>query len=280
MRPSRFRLISVLAVLVAIFLALLMLGNTVRQMIYPAPSVRVPSPPPEPLVEVPLESADGTPLSAWWLPPPRPNAPSLLMLHGNGENLETMRRSGLFEELRGVGAGVLGLDYPGYGNSGGAPGEAANLAAAEAAWEWLRRQAPPGARVIVGWSLGAAVGVQLAASHADSVDGLVLMSAWDRLGEVAAIHFPRFLVSALLAERYDSAAAAERLRCPVLVVHGSRDSIVPMALGRALFAALPEPKRWVEVPRADHNDLLAHRQVWDALAEFLDQRSPAGSDGL
>jgi fermentation-respiration switch protein FrsA (DUF1100 family) len=46
-----------------------------------------------------------------------------------------------------------------------------------------------------------------------------------------------------------------RVACPVLVVHGSRDELIPVALGRALFDAAAEPKEWYEVEGAGHNDL-------------------------
>ena len=241
----------------------------VRQSLYPAPPWRVPSPPPAPLVEVPL-SADGRAVSAWWRPPARPGAAAVLMLHGNGENLETMRQAGTFGELGALGIGVLAVDYPGYGRSAGSPSERAIVAAAEAGWEWLLANHREGPRVAMGWSLGAAVAVQLAAGrHRESVDGLVLLSPWDTLQSVARMHFPGWLVGLALKERYDTAAAAERVACPSLGIHGGRDTIIPAELGRRVAAALPGPKRWVEVPHAGHNDLLADPAPWREIAAFL-----------
>jgi pimeloyl-ACP methyl ester carboxylesterase len=102
------------------------------------------------------------------------------------------------------------------------------------------------------------------------------MSAWTTLEDVAVVHFPRTLVRWALAERYESVTAADRLagrRLPALLVHGERDAIVPVELGRRLAAALEESDaaevRWVPVPGAGHNDLLAHREVWAELERFL-----------
>jgi hypothetical protein len=260
-----------------------MMDAFVRQSLYPAPPFRVPSPPPPPLVEVPLR-VDGRLVSAWWLPAARPPAhgaaAAALMLHGNGENLETMRQAGTFEALAALGVGVLAVDYPGYGRSEGTPSEAANVAAAEAAWEWLAANHRDGPRVAMGWSLGAAVAAQVAAGrHRDSVDGLVLLSPWDSLRSVAALHFPRWLVGLALAERYDTLAVAPRVGCPSLVVHGEADAIIPAELGRRVAAALPEPKRWLAVPGAGHNDLLAREEPWQAIAELVarlgEPRAPA-----
>jgi hypothetical protein len=261
----------------------LMMEAVARQMLYPVPPFRVPSPPPRPFVEVPL-AAEGRALSAWWLPPPEGQGsavaarggaplPVVLMLHGNGENLETMRQSGLFEDYRRAGAGVLALDYPGYGRSAGTPSEAANVAAAGAAFDWLRGQAGGRPVVVAGWSLGAAVAAQVAARRPDEVAAVMLLSPWDRLDEVARLHFPGWMVSAMLAERYDSAAVAPRIAAPALVVHGERDEIIPATLGRRLFDALPGPKRWVEVRGAGHNDLLGRPEAWQAIASFLEERA-------
>jgi pimeloyl-ACP methyl ester carboxylesterase len=220
-------------------------------------------------------------VSAWWQPPPHwsagaSGAPVVLMLHGNGENLETMRRSGLFTDFARLGAGVLAIDYPGYGRSGGVPSEASNVAAAEAAWQWLGEHAP-GPRVLAGWSLGAAVAAQVAARHREDTAALILMSGWDRLVEVASLHFPRWIVAAALPEHYDSAAAAAEVACPALVIHGEGDDLVPVARGRALFAALPQPKQWLEVRGAGHNDLLARPEVWQAIGDVLARvRLPGG----
>src|SRR4051794_35213668 len=109
--PVRLRAAVLPLLLVAIPGLLLMTGidTLVRQLIYPAPPVHVPSPPPAPLHELPL-TAGGERIGAWWQPPPSPGAPVMLMLHGNGENLETMRQSGLFADFARLGAGVLAID--------------------------------------------------------------------------------------------------------------------------------------------------------------------------
>jgi uncharacterized protein len=257
-----------------------MIGNMIRQMVYPAPPVRVPSPPPKPLEEVWITSGSDR-LAAWWLEPAEgsPGAPSLLMLHGNGENLETMRRAGLFEDFDRLGVGILALDYPGYGRSTGKASEAAIVDGAEAAWSWLEGRAVQGPRVLAGWSLGAAAAIQVAARQGAAVDGLVLLSPWDSLAAVARLHFPAVLVDGLLPERYASAEAAPQVATPALVIHGAEDRIIPARLGRLLYEALPEPRRWVEVPGAGHNDLLAQPRVWEEIERFLAALAAEGGGG-
>ena len=270
-----------LGVAVACILLYLMFEPMLRSMIYPAPPVPVPEPPPG-LTEVTLESADGTTLVAWAGPaePPAPDRPAVLLFHGNGENLATMHRSGLFAQLDELEVAYLAVDYPGYGRSGGEPGEESLVAGAEAALARLREMHPDRPLVVLGWSLGAAVAMQLAARDEGSdrpLAGLILLSPWSRLADTAAAHFPGPLVRPLLGGRYDSVAAAPATTAPALLVHGARDRIIPVEQGRELAEAMEaRPRgaaRWVEVPGAGHNDLLAHEEPWREMAAFLDRLS-------
>ena len=120
---------------------LLLTGCTVRQLTYPAPPIRVPATPPAPLEAVELATTDETLISVWHLPADHLPAtrPVALFFHGNGENLETMRQTGLFGELAGLDIGFAAVDYPGYGRSGGRPSEESLGLAADAAWPWARR---------------------------------------------------------------------------------------------------------------------------------------------
>lgn len=243
-------------------------------LLYPVPAVPVPSPPPPPLDEVGLEVEAVGRVVAWHRASlERPEAgvghepsPALLLLHGNGENLETMRRAGVLEAFADLGCPYLALDYPGYGRSAGSPSEAHLAAAGRAAAAWMRSRYPQRRLVAVGWSLGAAVALPLAAGS--EVDAVMAMSPWTRLEAIGRDHFPGWLVGLMVRERYDSLAVARRVERPALVVHGARDRIIPIAHGREIAAALPGA-RFVEVPGYGHNDLLAAPEVWRELDEFL-----------
>ena len=264
-------------------LCLILLGCSVRHIVYPAPPVGVPDPP-RPLRSVTWNLGDG--VQVWsWVQDDRgqpPGVPAVLFLHGNGENLETMRQVGLFQELLALDVPFVALDYPGYGRSTGAPSESSLLESASVAVEWMRRNFEGRPIVIVGWSLGAAVAIGLAAGDPEHCDGLVAMSAWTSLADVGAIHFPRWLVNVAVADRYDSIAAAEQVTCPGLVIHGSGDRIIPVSQGRRVAEALGG--HWVEVPSAGHNDLLGNDIVWRRLRDFLASierpSPPEGFSGL
>ena len=252
-------------------LALALSGSacSVKQMIYPAPPYRVPSPPPAPLEEAVWSLADGSRVVGWASDAATgPDSPAVIFFHGNGENLETMRMSGLYSDLDRLGVAYLAVDYPGYGNSGGSPSEASLVEAAVAGFDELGRRFPGRPRVVCGWSLGAAVAVQLAGRGTGELDGLMLLSPWTDLPALAGQHFPGWMVSLLLRERYDSLAVAPRLSLPTLVIHGREDRIIPVQHGRRLAEALPAAS-YLEVPGAGHNDLLGRPEVWRAMAQYL-----------
>lgn len=260
----------VLGILV-VFLPIRMLDAFVRQSVYPAPSIRVPKAP-APLEEVALDLATGERIVAWAYADPKlpPGRPAVAFFHGNGENLETMRMSGLFEELSRLRVAWIAVDYPGYGRSTGSPSEEGLMAGADAAVAWLRERHPDRPVVLCGWSLGAATAIGTAARHPEKVRGLIALSPWTSLPDVARLHFPGFMVQAMLREKYDSREAAKKVRVPALVIHGDLDNLIPAAHGKEVAGALAGPARWVSIPWAGHNDLLARDEVWKEMEQFLD----------
>lgn len=238
-------------------------------MLYPAPPIAVPASPPSPFDEVHLEPADGERVHSWHAEGGRENGPAVILLHGNGENLATMAAAGTLERTREISGALLAPDYPGYGRSEGRPSEEALRGAAHASVAWLAARHPRRPLVIVGWSLGAAVAVRVAAEH-ENVRGLVLLSAWTRLDEVAREHFPGWLVGWFLHEEYDALEVAPRIDVPVLAIHGESDRIVPVRLGRELSRAFPRQARWHALPGVGHNDLLAQPEVWREIDAFFE----------
>lgn len=253
-----------------------MLSGFVRQAVYPAPPLRVPSPPPAPLEEVTLDVSTGERIVAWAHADPSlpPGAPAVVFFHGNGENLETMRRVGLFDELARLGVAWLAVDYPGYGRSSGTPSEEGLQATGDAAVAWMRQHHPQRPLVLCGWSLGAATAIGTTSRHPDDVRGIIAMSPWTSLPEVARVLFPAFLVDGMIRESYDSVSAAKKIRLPALVIHGERDDLIPVEHGKAVAGALAG-SRWVPIPWAGHNDLLSGEEVWKEMDRFLKEVASA-----
>lgn len=261
-----------LVVILLIIIIVFMNQSLVRQFVYPRPPVGVPSIPPAPLREIVLHLSDGTKIIGWlyfWAS----DKPIVLFFHGNGENLRTVYDAGTFDQFRDTGVNLLVIDYPGYGRSEGKPSEASVLESGTAALKWIRSEYPDLPVIVCGWSLGAAVAIQTVSSCPSEVDGLIALSAWTSLPEVARGHFPGWLVRLVLKESYNSLEAAKNIKCPVLLMHGSRDQIIPVAQGRQLADSFQVPPDFIEVPSADHNSLMAYPKVWQSIKMFIDQLS-------
>jgi len=216
-----------------------------------------------------FQTADGTKLHGWFVPHDSPKA-VILFCHGNAGNVT--HRADILEKLHNdVGASVLIFDYRGYGRSEGKPNEAGILADARAARAWLakREKIAESDIVMMGESLGGAVAVDLAAK--DGAKGLVLISTFTNLPDVAAYHYPIFPVRLLMRTRLDAVGQIANYKGPLLQMHGEDDTIVPIRIGRRLFDAANEPKQLLIFPHHDHNDTLPE-QFFDALRLFLEKR--------
>ncbi|MGC9972982.1 MAG: alpha/beta hydrolase [Bryobacteraceae bacterium] len=208
-----------------------------------------------------LRASDGVRLHAWWIESPGARI-ATLFLHGNAGNIT--HRVAHIREITAAGSSVLVLDYRGYGKSEGRPTERGLYADAEAGYEYLRSLGKP--IVAHGESLGSAVAVDLAAKRPCA--GVVLEAPFPSARAVAASVLP--VIGPLLIFSYNSASKIQRVHAPLLFIHGDRDSIVPLELGRALFNAAREPKAFWTVPGADHNDLVeaAGPRYRERLREF------------
>lgn len=267
--PLLFKVLigGILVVMILFFLQ----APLLRYMTYPAPAVKVPSPAPPPYEEVEFSGgSEGTALA--WLyryPDNRAIIPVIVMFHGNGENLETMRQGGLLSSFVEFGVHFLAVEYPGYGNSAAKPSEDVILQTADAALQWAAREFPGQPLIVFGWSLGAAVAIQSVARNASVVDGLIAVSPWSSLPDVATAHYPGFLVRALLKEKYNSVEAAKSINCPVLIIHGERDGIIPAEQGKRVAESFPGEVRWVPVVNAGHNDIFSNEEAWQEIAVFI-----------
>ena len=228
-----------------------------------------------------LDTGNGTRVHGWYLPG-REDARTLLFLHGNAGNishrLESLR---VFNEL---GLNVLIIDYSGFGQSGGTPGERQTYADARLAWQYLTgtRAVAPERIVIFGRSLGGGVATWLATQERPG--GLILESTFTSVPALASKYYPMFPMRWLARIRYDNASRLPTVRSPVLIVHSRDDELVPIAHGRELFRLAREPKSFLEM-RGDHNAgfMLSGQSYRAGLARFIAgldaaDRQPAAID--
>jgi uncharacterized protein len=206
-----------------------------------------------------ITAADGVRLHAWYAPAREARA-TLVWSHGNGVSIA--RRPGVLRGLAERGLGVLAYDYRGCGRSSGRPSENGLYRDAVAAYESVRTDGVPPARIVCfGESLGGAVAIFLASRCPCA--GVVAVSTFTRLRDIG-----RGFAMLRLVARFDSLARIRRLSVPILIAHGDRDEMIRFGLGERLFAAANEPKRFVRVPGARHSDVLGSAALLDEIAAF------------
>jgi pimeloyl-ACP methyl ester carboxylesterase len=181
-----------------------------------------------------------------------PESLTILFLPGNAGNV--LQWKSIHDGFTALGAGVLLIDYPGYGKSDGSPSEAALYASAHAAVRFLEDSGAHREDIVIfGKSLGTAVATELAASG--DYAGIILESPFTSLATVAGEHYWFMPVSLLLAEEYDSLSRIGQVRSPLLMVIGTRDTLIPPAQSLELFGKANEPKELFKVEGAGHMDI-------------------------
>jgi fermentation-respiration switch protein FrsA (DUF1100 family) len=267
-----FRFLITTAVIVSLFLAVVWFAQ--RTLIYfPDSYVRdAAAAGLKDVEDVAFETEDGITLRGWFIRSPQsPPALTVVVFNGNAGNRSY--RGDLARALRERGYAVLLFDYRGYGGNSGSPTEQGLAADARAARRYLatRADVDPSRLVYFGESLGSAVAVGLAVEHPPAA--LVLRSPLTSLADVGAVHYPILPVRMLLRDRYDSIGRISRLTAPLLVIAGSRDSIVPASQSRKLYEAAREPKTLVIIDGADHNDaaLFSGAAMMESIATFLER---------
>jgi hypothetical protein len=268
------RLLTMLLVAVAagILIAVVAIRVVENNLIFFPPRYPQGFPPPEAIErnveEVWLLTADGVRINAFYRSNPA-SKQVLLWFHGNAENigydLDHMRL------LAKLGVNILGVDYRGYGKSEGKPDEAGVYQDAYAAYDYLIEQRHFRAKdiIIYGHSLGGAVAVNLASRR--PCGGLIVQSSFTNARAMARRVLLIPLLEYVVKSRFDSLRKIRDVRAPILIVHGTRDEVVPYPMGQQLFAAAPEPKLFYPIEGAGHNDLMevGGEDYLDCLQRFV-----------
>ncbi|MBQ9337214.1 MAG: alpha/beta fold hydrolase [Lentisphaeria bacterium] len=202
-------------------------------------------------------------LDAFYRPAPA-GRPVILFSHGNGETLRAVRP--FLNEMIGRKYGVMAYDYAGYGASEGRAGEKQSCRDIEAAYNYLvgDRKIPPEQIIIFGFSVGTGPSCHLAGKYPARM--LVLAAPFASAVQVK-------LPFSLPGDRFPNAAILRRTTIPLLVLHGTKDSIIPFRNGKKVFSSSAAKKKLFLALPCDHNDLLdffssPEWRLWDRLDEF------------
>ena len=216
---------------------------------------------------------DGLTLHGWFVPGAgdQETAPgqTWVWFHGNGGNIgHRVEELALLSERLQVNLFIF--DYRGYGRSQGSPSEKGTYLDARAALQYLveRPDVDPQHIIYFGRSLGSAVAVELAVARPPK--GMVLVSPFSSVREMAKLAVPFPAAGWLVRNHYPTISRIRDVQVPVLVVHGDLDETVPIAQGRKLFEAANEPKTFRELTGAAHNDtyIAASEAFFGALEQF------------
>lgn len=182
--------------------------------------------------------------------PDEANQATILVFHGNAD-------AALFQQPRGVslaqaGFGVLLIEYRGYPGSTGKPSEKGLIIDGLAAFDFIR-SGHGGDIGVYASSLGTGIAIPLAAER--DVFAMVLESPFDSIQAIARNAFPWIPMGLLLKHKFRSDDVIGRVDAPLLIIHGSADSVIPIEHGKALFDLAPAGSRFMEIPGAGHNNL-------------------------
>jgi fermentation-respiration switch protein FrsA (DUF1100 family) len=214
--------------------------------------------------EVVFKAADGTRLIAWYLPA-RDNKPTLLYFTGNSANVAA--RANKIATIGADGYGVFMLNYRRYGGSDGRPTEKRLAADAVSAYDYLRGLGvAPQDIVVYGESLGSAVATGLALQR--QVEAVVFEAPLTSAVDAGHAVWPLLPLSLIMVDQFRVLDRIAQLKVPLFIIHGGRDTHIPLHHARRIYHAANEPKTLSVVPRAGHNDLF-EAGAWPKVHEFL-----------
>ncbi|HEY6720917.1 MAG TPA: alpha/beta hydrolase [Burkholderiales bacterium] len=215
--------------------------------------------------EVSIVAADGVKLYGWMVKSNAAPTPLVIYFGGNAEEVSWL--TDVADHF--AGWSLLLVNYRGYGESEGKPGEKELLGDGLVIYDYAkgRPDVNPERIVVMGRSLGSGVAVNLATHRA--LRGVILVSPYDSIVEVAKRHYPFLPVSLMLRHRFDSLARAPQIAAPLLCLVASEDRVIPGAHSRVLFKAWRGTKTWREIPRSDHDSIAGEPEYWRSISDFL-----------
>ena len=211
-----------------------------------------------------LHQADGVVLDGCYLPNPESR---VLFLYFRGQGGNYSRYLEELAQWRGMGAGVFTFDYRGYGRSSGSPSESACYADADLAFTYAVDSLGfrPGDIVVVGRSLGTAFATFVSQNR--EIRGLVLIQPLTNASMYARYHAPDF-TAWFVGDAFDNTGRMSNIVAPLVVIHGTEDSVIPVHMGIEIYQACRSPKSLITVQGADHEGLdpLGSPEARDAVA--------------
>ena len=218
-----------------------------------------------------IETSDQETLQSYFIPSPDSNQ-LLIYFHGNGGNI-SQRLDDLLQ-LNKFKLNVLGISYRGYGTSTGSPSESGVYSDGQSALVYATKHLKfaPNNIFILGRSIGSTVAINTAQNK--TLAGLILVTPLTS-GADQARAMGMGSVASIAGSSFNNIAKAPKIICPVLLVHGSHDSVIPLSMGQKIYQAIQSPKQMIIIEGADHNDLSREfaGHYWPPIYKFIKSNS-------
>jgi pimeloyl-ACP methyl ester carboxylesterase len=230
--------------------------------------------------DVNFKTSDGLMLHGWFFGAKPVARGTILVLHGNAENLSTHVNSVLW--LVREGFNLFIFDYRGYGRSEGSPDIKGVHRDSEAALLTVLSlsQTGGGKVIVLGQSIGGAIAVYTVANfqEKDRIAALVIDSAFasyrliarEKLGNFFLTWPFQYPLSFLVSDSYSPIKWIKKIApVPVLIMHGQNDPVVPVHHGRMLFEAALQPKEFWETTEPGHVRSFADETIRKKFLNYL-----------
>ena len=263
------KLVKVAAIVICVAYVAAIIGVRLmeRSLVYQPGARKVDVPDPALALEqqeVTFRAADATRLTAWIIPAANggPDAPWVLIAHGNYGNIGFGGRPQFYAWFRDLGVNLLAYDYRGFGASEGEPTESGVYADADAAYRYLTDSlhVRPSRIILFGHSLGTGVTIELA-RHVPAA-GMIVEDAYTSVADRGQEVFPLLPVKLIANSRFASIEKVGELKLPKLFLHAKHDQVIPFRHGQAVFAAAAEPKQFVALESGHADGYLAARTTY------------------
>ncbi len=215
---------------------------------------------------------NGVTLQGWFLDK---GADITVVFHGGNAQDMAGHCERIFAELD---FNALLVNYRGYGQSEGTPGEKELVADAVDVLDLFSKeqQVPLSSIYLMGRSLGTGVSIQVAAARPD-VAGVILVTPYESIAAIARSQYPWLPAKGILRHPFRSIDYAPRLTLPALILLAESDEVIPVESGRKLGEAWGGPKTIITLP-AGHNDISEHPDYFKAIHRFIAETRPVTAD--
>jgi len=220
--------------------------------------------------EITLTTPDHVKLHGWYIPGnTAPKSPLFIYFGGNSEDMTGVLDDPFFDLTRLRPCALLLVNYRGYGRSQGLPGEKQFFQDAVFLYDHFANQdeIDKAGVIAMGRSLGTGVAVYLASQR--TLKGIILVSPYDSITNVAQEIYPYVPVSVFIRHPFDSASLASSIKTPLLALTAASDSTISSERSLALLAKWGGPRNHVSIPQADHNDMNFSKLYWESISNFL-----------